>query len=219
MEHHSNFVPWQQACIEKEATLRIVPLNDDGELDMEAFRGMVNEKTRLVALTHASNVLGTINPVKEIIAFAHESDIPVLVDGAQSVPHMAVDVQDMDADFYAFSGHKMYAPMGIGVLYGKEKYLEELPPYHFGGEMIRDVYTDHSVFNDLPFKFEAGTPNVEGVMGLASAIKFMNDLPMEAMTVYENSLLEYATNRLESIPGLKIFGTSSRIKRAWFRSC
>jgi cysteine desulfurase / selenocysteine lyase len=208
MEHHSNFVPWQQVCIEKEATLRIVPLNDAGELDMDAFRGMFNEKTKLVAVTHASNVLGTINPVKEIVEFSHRSGVPVLVDGAQAVPHMGVDMQDLDADFYAFSGHKMYAPMGIGILYGKEKYLEELPPYHFGGEMIRDVYTDHTVFNDLPFKFEAGTPNVEGVMGLASAIKFMQALPVEAMSAYENTLLAYATQKLESIPGLKIFGTS-----------
>ncbi|MCX6278464.1 MAG: aminotransferase class V-fold PLP-dependent enzyme, partial [Bacteroidetes bacterium] len=174
MEHHSNFVPWQQMCLERGAILRVVGINEKGELDIDELKGMLNEKTRMIAITHVSNVLGTINPVKEIIAMAHEMDIPVLLDGAQGVSHLPVNVQDLDCDFYCFSGHKMYAPMGTGVLYGKEKYLLELPPYQMGGEMIKDVYLDRTTFNDLPFKFEAGTPNVEGVMGLRAAIAYLN---------------------------------------------
>ncbi|MFZ4563908.1 MAG: aminotransferase class V-fold PLP-dependent enzyme [Bacteroidales bacterium] len=155
MEHHSNFVPWQQMCLERGARLQVAGIDDKGGLDVAGLKGLVNEKTRLIALTHVSNVLGTINPVKEIIEFAHLHNIPVLIDGAQGVSHIQVDVQDLDCDFYCFSGHKMYAPMGIGVMYGKEKYLEELPPYQFGGEMIKEVHLDHTTFNDLPFKFEA----------------------------------------------------------------
>ena len=158
MEHHSNYVPWQQMCLERGATLRVLGINEHGELDLDVLSGMLNEKTRLIALTHVSNVLGTINPVKEIVTLAHQHDIPVLLDGAQGVSHLPVDVQELDCDFYCFSGHKLYAPMGTGVLYGKEKYLEELPPYQLGGEMIKDVYLDHTTFNELPFKFEAGTP-------------------------------------------------------------
>jgi len=164
MEHHSNFVPWQQVCLSHGVNLRIVTLNQKGELNLEELKEMINRKTRLISLSHVSNVLGTVNPVKEIVGYAHQNDIPVMVDGAQGIPHLPVDVQDLDCDFYCFSGHKMYAPMGIGVLYGKEKFLEKMPPYQLGGEMIKDVYTDHTTFNELPFKYEAGTPNVEGVM-------------------------------------------------------
>jgi len=198
MEHHSNFVPWQQMCLERKAKLKFIPLLEDGSLDMKAFREMITDKTRLVAVTHISNVLGTINPVKEIIAHAHQSDIPVLIDGAQAVAHLKVDVQDLDADFYCFSGHKMFAPMGIGVLYGKEKWLEEMPPYQMGGEMIKDVFFDHTTFNELPFKFEAGTPNVEGVMGLRAAINYINDLGMEEIGAWQHELLSYATAKFDS---------------------
>lgn len=208
MEHHSNFVPWQQMCLERKATLRFIPLLEDCSLDIPAFRELITEKTRLVAITHISNVLGTINPVKEIIALAHLSNIPVLIDGAQGVAHMTVDVQDLDPDFYCFSGHKMYAPMGIGVLYGKEKWLEEMPPYQMGGEMIKDVFFTHTTFNELPFKFEAGTPNVEGVLGLHAAIRYIHETGMDQIEVYEKELLDYATQRLLGIEGLKIYGTS-----------
>ena len=208
MEHHSNFVPWQQMCLERKATLKFIPLLDDGTLDIPAFRELITDKTRLVALTHISNVLGTINPVKEIIALAHQSNIPVLIDGAQGVAHMKVDVQELDADFYCFSGHKMYAPMGIGVLYGKEKWLEELPPYQMGGEMIKDVFFTHTTFNELPFKFEAGTPNVEGAMGLHAAILYLHETGMEKIAAYEKELLDYATQQLLGMDGLKIYGTA-----------
>ncbi|MEI6455143.1 MAG: cysteine desulfurase [bacterium] len=209
MEHHSNFVPWQQACLTYGADLKVVRLNEKGELDMEEMKGMMNEKTRLIALTHVSNVLGTINPVKEIIELAHQQNIPVLIDGAQGVSHLPVDVQDLDADFYCFSGHKMYAPMGIGILYGKEKCLEQLPPYQLGGEMIKDVFVDHTTFNELPFKFEAGTPNVEGVMGLRAAIRYLNELGMDKIAAYEEELLKYATGKLSGIDGMRFFGTSA----------
>lgn len=208
MEHHSNFVTWQQMCLERGATLRVLRINDQGELDLDELNDLLNEKTRLVALTHVSNVLGTINPVKEIIAMAHQHNVPVLVDGAQGVSHLPVDVQDMDCDFYCFSGHKMYAPMGTGIMYGKEKYLEELPPYQLGGEMIKNVYLDHTTFNELPFKFEAGTPNVEGVMGLRAAINYLQELGMDNIADYENHLLKYATEKLSAIKGIKFYGTS-----------
>ncbi|MCX6305004.1 MAG: cysteine desulfurase [Bacteroidetes bacterium] len=208
MEHHSNFVPWQQMCLERGATLRVAGINPQGELDLDELKGMLNGKTRLVALTHVSNVLGTINPVKEIIALAHLHGIPVLIDGAQGVSHLPVDVQEMDCDFYCFSGHKMYAPMGAGVLYGKEKFLEEMPPYQMGGEMIKDVYLDHTTFNELPFKFEAGTPNVGGVMGLHAAILYLNGLGMENIAAYEDQLLKYATEKLSAINDIRFFGTS-----------
>lgn len=208
MEHHSNFVPWQQMCLERGAKLRVPGVNALGELDLEEFKSMLNEKTRLIAITHVSNVLGTINPVVDLITMAHERNIPVLLDGAQGVSHLPVDVQALDCDFYCFSGHKMYAPMGIGVLYGKEKYLEELPPYQMGGEMIKDVYVDHTTFNELPFKFEAGTPNVEGVVGLRAAIAYLNSLGMDQIAAYEDQLLKYAGEKLSEIPGLKFYGTS-----------
>jgi cysteine desulfurase / selenocysteine lyase len=208
MEHHSNFVPWQQMCVERGAVLRVLGINEQGELDLDELNGLLNEKTRLIALTHVSNVLGTINPVKEIIALAHRHDIPVLLDGAQGVSHLPVDVQDLNCDFYCFSGHKMYAPMGIGVMYGKEKYLEELPPYQLGGEMIKDVFLDRTTFNELPFKFEAGTPNVEGVMGLRAAVSYLQEIGMEEIASYEEQLLRYATEKLAAIGGIRFFGTS-----------
>ena len=208
MEHHSNFVPWQQFCLEHGVKFRVVTLNENGELNLEELKKMINEKTRLITLTHVSNVLGTINPVKEIISYAHRHDVPVLIDGAQGISHVPVDVQDMDCDFYCFSGHKMYAPMGIGVLYGKEKFLEEMPPYQLGGEMIREVFLDHTTFNELPFKFEAGTPNVEGVLGLRAAIQYLDRLGMKNIAGYENELLEYAIDKLNEIEGMRFFGVS-----------
>lgn len=209
MEHHSNFVPWQQTCLRRKATLKFIPLLDDGSLDLAAFREMLNEKTRLVTVTHISNVLGTINPVKEIISLAHGHNIPVLVDGAQAVAHRQVDVTELDADFYCFSGHKMYAPMGIGVLYGKEEWLDRLPPYQMGGEMIREVTFTHTDFNELPFKFEAGTPNVEGALGLRAAIRYLLETGIDRINAYENELLAYATQRLLEIEGMKLYGTAT----------
>lgn len=210
MEHHSNFVPWQQICIEKGAKCIVQRINKDGELDLDEFRSLLSEKTKLVAVTHVSNVLGTINPLKELVGIAHEYGIPVLVDGAQGVSHQPVDVQELDCDFYCFSGHKMYAPMGTGVLYGKEKFLEELPPYQMGGEMIKDVWLDHTTFNDLPFKFEAGTPNVEGVTGLRAAIRYLSSLGMDQIAEYEDHLLKYATAKLNTVPGISFYGTSEK---------
>ena len=206
LEHHSNFVPWQQMCLERGARLRVAGIDERGDLDMDDFRSLLNEKTRLVALTHVSNVLGTILPVKEIIAEAHRHGIPVLIDGAQGVSHLQVDLQDLDCDFYCFSGHKMYAPMGTGVFYGKEKYLEEMPPYQMGGEMIRDVYIDRTVFNELPFKFEAGTPNVEGVAGLRAAVAYLRELGMQNIEAYEEGLLQYALGRLSTLKTVKLIG-------------
>ena len=208
MEHHSNIVPWQIVCEEKQAVLKIIPINESGELIIEEFEKLLNEKTKLIAIAHISNALGTINPVKEIIKTAHSKNIPVLVDGAQAVPHMKVDVQDLDCDFYCFSGHKMYAPMGAGILYGKEKILEELPPYQGGGEMIKDVTFEKTTYNELPFKFEAGTPNVGDGLGLAAAIKYLETIGIDAIHQHESELLEYATKRLLAIDGLKIIGTA-----------
>ncbi|MDP1620846.1 MAG: cysteine desulfurase [Bacteroidales bacterium] len=208
MEHHSNFVPWQQMCLERGASLRILGINEKGEIDLDELKKLLNKKTRLIALTHISNVLGTINPVKEIVAIAHQHDVPVLLDGAQGVSHLPVDVQDLDCDFYCFSGHKMYAPMGTGVMYGKERYLEELPPYQLGGEMIKEVFTGRSTFNELPFKFEAGTPNVEGVAGLRAAVAYLQDLGMDNISSYEDDLLKYATEKMSAIGGIKFYGTS-----------
>jgi len=208
MEHHSNFVPWQQMCLERGAVLRVLGINERGEIDMEELTRLLNGRTRLIALAHVSNVLGTINPVKEITALAHRHGVPVLIDGAQGVSHLKVDVQDLGCDFYCFSGHKMYAPMGIGVLYGKEEHLEELPPYQLGGEMISEVFTDHTTFNELPFEFEAGTPNVEGVMGLLAAVNYLQDIGMDNIAAYEDHLIQYATRKLSEIGTIRIFGTS-----------
>ncbi len=210
MEHHANIVPWQMACEDYGAVLKVIPMNEAGELDMNAFQQLLGKKTRLVAVTHISNALGTINPVKEIIDIAHARDIPVLVDGAQATPHMAIDVQAMDCDFYCFSGHKMYGPMGVGVLYGKEKWLNEMPPYQGGGEMISEVRFDKTTYNELPFKFEAGTPNVADVLGMEAAMNFISSLGHEAIAIHENSLLQYATDRLQELEKIRFVGTAKQ---------
>lgn len=209
MEHHSNIVPWQIQAAKKNISLQVVPMNPKGELDMEAFRSLLNERTRLVTVTHVSNVLGTVNPVEEIIAEAHAHNIPVLIDGAQSVPHIPVDVQALDADFYAFSGHKIYGPTGIGVLYGKEKWLEQLPPYQGGGEMIATVSFEKTVFNELPYKFEAGTPDFIGSTALAEALNYVTRLGIPAIAAYENELLEYATEKMKTIEGMRFIGEAA----------
>ena len=206
MEHHSDIVPWQIACEQCGASIKVIPFSDKGELDLDAYRNLFSDRTRIVAVNHVSNTLGTVNPVKEIIAIAHSHGVPVLIDGAQSVSHIAVDVQDLDCDFYCFSGHKMYAPMGVGVLYGKEQWLEKLPPYQGGGEMIKDVTFERTTYNDLPFKFEAGTPSVGDVLALASAIDFMQGIGMDNIAAHEQELLQYATQRLLAIPDMRIFG-------------
>lgn len=208
MEHHSNIVPWQLQAARKGIAIKVVPINDKGELDMEAYRSLFSEKTKLVSLTHVSNVLGTINPVKEIIEEAHARNVPVLIDGAQSVPHIRVDVQELDADFYVFSGHKIYGPTGIGVLYGKEEWLDKLPPYQGGGEMIATVSFEKTTFNELPFKFEAGTPDYIGSTALARALQYVSAIGMNRIAAYEDELLHYATARLQEIEGVRIFGTS-----------
>lgn len=206
MEHHSNIVPWQLMCERKRATLRVIPITPDGELDLDAFKNMLNEKTRIVAVTHVSNVLGTVNPVKEIIHWAHLNGTPVLVDGAQAIPHLPVNVQDLDADFYAFSGHKIYAPTGIGVLYGKAKWLEEMPPYQGGGEMIDHVSFEKTTFNELPYKYEAGTPNYEGSIALAEALRYVSAIGMEQIAQHEQELIQYAMEQMASIPNLRFIG-------------
>ncbi len=210
MEHHANIVPWQIACEEKGAMLKVIPIFDDGSLDMEAYKDLLSDKTKMVAIAHISNVMGIINPIKELINLAHKRNIPVLVDGAQGVTHTKVDVQDLDCDFYVFSGHKLFAPMGIGVLYGKESWLEKLPPYQFGGEMIKQVSFEKTTYNELPFKFEAGTPNVAGALGLATAIEYINEIGMDEIEAYDNDLLTDATEKLSEIDGLKIIGTHAQ---------
>ena len=208
MEHHSNIVPWQMLCEDKRAVLKVIPINDAGELDMEAYRSLLSERTKMVAVTYVSNSLGTINPVREIIDLAHAVGAPVLLDAAQAVQHMAVDVQALDVDFLAFSGHKMYGPTGVGVLYGKEKWLNAMPPYQGGGDMIKDVTFAKTTYNELPFKFEAGTPNIEAGICLAYAIDYINSVGLENIVEYEHELLTYATQRLLEIPGLRIIGTA-----------
>lgn len=214
MEHHANIVPWQVLCEEKNAKLRIIPITDSGELIMDEFKMLINERTKFVAVNQISNTLGTINPVREIIRIAHEKNIPVLIDGAQAVQHMKVDVQELDCDFYAFSGHKMFGPTGIGVLYGKAELLESMPPYKTGGDMIKSVTFEKTIFNDLPFKFEAGTPNIAGAIGLSAAIDYLNALSeevgLEETGKYEHGLLEYATEKLNGIDGLRIIGTAKQ---------
>jgi cysteine desulfurase/selenocysteine lyase len=209
MEHHANIVPWQMACEEKGAHLKVVPVFEDGSLDMEAYENLLSDKTKMVALAHISNVMGIINPIEQIIELAHEKNIPVLIDGAQGVSHTKVDVQALDCDFYVFSGHKLFAPMGIGVLYGKEEWLEKLPPYQTGGEMIKNVSFERTTFNELPFKFEAGTPNVAGALGLAAAIDYISDLGLEEIEVHEKDLLDYGTEQLLKVEGLRIIGTNT----------
>jgi cysteine desulfurase/selenocysteine lyase len=206
MEHHSNLVPWQLLCEKKGARLRVIPFNEKGELLLDEYKKLINQKTKLVAITHISNSLGTINPVKEIIAIAHKNNIPVLIDGAQAIQHEKIDVQDLDCDFYAFSGHKVYGPTGTGVLYGKERWLKEMPPYQSGGDMIEYVTFEHTTFNDLPFKFEAGTPNYIGAVGLGAAIDYLNSIGLDNIQKYEKELLDYATDKLSNIGGLKLYG-------------
>ncbi len=210
MEHHSNIVPWQMLCEERGAHLRVIPVLDNGELDMEAYRSLLNEKVKLVAVNHVSNSLGTVNPIQKMIAMAHHWNIPVLVDGAQAVPHEKVNVTDLDADFYVFSGHKMYGPTGIGILYGKEKWLEKLPPYQGGGEMISTVTFEKTTYNELPFKFEAGTPDIAGGIGLHAAIQYLDHLGMEAIKNHELELLTYGTEQLTALNGLQLIGTASQ---------
>ena len=209
MEHHSNIVPWQIQAAKKGISLRVIPMNDKGELLLDEYRKLFTEKTRLVAVTQVSNVLGTVNPVKEIIAIAHEQGVPVLVDGAQSTPHMKVDVQDLDAEFFVFSGHKIYGPTGIGVLYGKEEWLDKLHPYQGGGEMIATVSFEKTVFNELPFKFEAGTPDYIGSTALAEALHYVEKIGMDRIAAQEQDLLEYATAQLKQIEGMRIFGEAA----------
>jgi cysteine desulfurase/selenocysteine lyase len=212
MEHHSNIVPWQMLCARKNAVLKVIPINDAGELEMDEYEQLLSPRTRIVAITHISNTLGTINPVKEIIAKAHEYGVPVLVDGAQATPHGRVDVQDLDADFYVFSGHKIFAPTGIGVLYGKADLLEKMPPYHGGGAMISSVSFEKTTYNELPFKFEAGTPHVEGIIGLGAAIEYIESVGLENIAEYEHDLLQYATQALTDFGtdagGVRIIGTA-----------
>jgi cysteine desulfurase/selenocysteine lyase len=208
MEHHSNIVPWQLVCRERGAVLRVIPMNDRGELMLDAYEKILGPRTRLVALVHVSNALGTINPVREMIALAHARGIPVLLDGAQAVPHVALDVQDLDCDFYAFSGHKLYGPSGVGVLYGKAALLDAMPPYQGGGEMISAVTFEKTFYKGLPAKFEAGTPNITGVVGLGAAIRYVDAVGLEAIAAYEQELLAYATERLQAIPQVRIIGTA-----------
>lgn len=209
MEHHSNIVPWQMLCERKGMTLKVIPMNDNGELDIETYKSLLNERTKIVSVAHVSNVLGTINPVKEIIRLAHERNIPVLVDGAQAVPHIAVNVVDLDADFYVFSGHKIYGPTGIGALYGKEKWLNAIPPYQGGGEMIATVTFEKTTYNELPFKFEAGTPEYIGSTALAEALRYVQEIGIDEIAAYEHELTVYATKRLAEIENVRIIGTSA----------
>ena len=206
MEHHSNIVPWHMACEYAGAKTRHIPVLEDGSLDLEAYADLLSEKTKLVTLVHVSNSLGTINPVKEIIRMAHERGIPVLLDGAQAVPHMKVDVQDLDVDFYTFSGHKVFGPTGVGVLYGKEEWLEKLPPYQGGGDMIDRVTLERTTYNELPHKFEAGTPNIAGIIGLKPAMEYVVEAGYEAIGAHEHVLLTYATERMKVIEGVRIIG-------------
>lgn len=209
MEHHSNIVPWQLLQARKGIVLKVIPMNDRGELLLDAYRELFTERTRLVCVAHVSNVLGTVNPVKEMIRTAHSHGVPVLVDGAQSIPHMPVDVQDLDADFYVFSGHKVYGPTGVGVLYGKEDWLDRLPPYQGGGEMIQHVSFEHTTFNELPFKFEAGTPDYIGTTALARALDYVTALGMDRIAAHEHDLTTYAMERLRQVPGMRIFGEAA----------
>ena len=210
MEHHANIVPWQLAAGRKGAKIVKLPFNDLGVLETEKLPSLINEKTKLIAVAHVSNVLGTINPVKEMIELAHQSKVAVLVDGAQASPHIPIDVQELDADFYVFSAHKMYGPNGVGILYGKEKWLEEMPPYQGGGEMISEVSFEGTTFNELPYKFEAGTPHISGVIAFGAALGLMNKIGLENMAAWEHSLLVYATQKLKEIEGMKIYGEAPR---------
>ena len=208
MEHHSNIVPWQLQAARRGVAVRVIPMNDEGELDMEAYAGMFTERTKIVSVAHVSNVLGTVNPVREMIRIAHSHGVPVLIDGAQSTPHFKVDVQELDCDFFAFSGHKIYGPTGIGVLYGKEEWLDRMPPYQGGGEMIESVTFEKTVFQSLPFKFEAGTPDYIATHGLAVALDYVNNVGLENISSYERELTSYCMEQMRSIDGIALFGTS-----------
>ena len=209
LEHHANIVPWQLVCEQTGAELLVAPINDKGEVELEALYGLMSDEIRLLAIAHVSNALGTINPIKEIVAEAHAHDIPVLVDGAQGVPHMAVDVRDLDCDFYAFSGHKMFGPTGTGVLYGKEEFLDAMPPYKGGGDMILEVSFAGTTFNELPYKFEAGTPNISGAVGLAAAARYLVDVGMQNVEAWENELSNYMTQRLAAVEDIRLIGTAA----------
>jgi cysteine desulfurase/selenocysteine lyase len=208
MEHHSNIVPWQLLCEEQGAVLRVVPINDAGEFLLEEYAHMLSARTKFVAVTQVSNALGTINPVRQIIAMAHHWGVPVLIDGAQAVPHLQVDVQDLDCDFYAFSSHKLYGPTGIGVLYGKTALLDAMPPYQGGGDMIRSVAFEKTTYNALPYKFEAGTPHIAGGIGLGAALDYVQAIGLDTIRAYEHTLLGYATAALAALPGVRIIGTA-----------
>lgn len=208
MEHHSNIVPWQLACERVGAKLKVIPFNDEGVLDLRAYENLFSVRTRLVACNHVSNTLGTINPVKQITDIAHSHNVPVLIDGAQAVAHMPVDVQQIGCDFYCFSGHKMYAPMGVGVMYGREELLNDLPPYQGGGEMIQDVTFEKTTYNELPFKFEAGTPSVGDVLGLGAAIDFLHEVGFDYIVRHEEELMRYAFDKLSQIPHIRFYGTA-----------
>ena len=210
LEHHSNIVPWQRICQEKGATLRVAPIDDNGELRLEAFERALGSRTRLAAVTHVSNALGTVNPVAEMVRMAHLREVPVLVDGAQAAPHLRVDVQALDCDFYAFSGHKVYGPTGIGVLYGKAGLLEAMPPYQCGGEMIRSVSFERSSYKEIPHRFEAGTPDIVGVIGLGAALDYLAGVGLENIAAHESELLSHATRALSSVPGVRIVGRAGR---------
>lgn len=209
MEHHSNIVPWQLLQQRKGIIIKVIPFNQQGELDLTEYASLFSERTKLVAVTHVSNVLGTINPVKQLVQIAHKHDVPILIDGAQSVPHIAVNVQELDADFYVFSGHKIYGPTGMGVLYGKEKWLDAMVPYQGGGEMIAQVSFEKTTFNELPYKFEAGTPDFIGSTALAEAIRYVQNIGMDQIAAYETYLLNYATDKLQQLGDVRFFGTSS----------
>lgn len=209
MEHHSNIVPWQLQAARKGISLRVIPMNDKGELLLDEYEKLFTERTKIVSVTHVSNVLGTVNPVKEIVRIAHEHGVPVMVDGAQSTPHFAVDVQDIDCDFFAFSGHKMYGPTGVGVIYGKEDWLDRMPPYQGGGEMIESVSFEKTVFEHLPFKFEAGTPDYVATHGLATAIDYISSIGIDNISRHEQELTKYCMERMQEIDGIRLFGTAN----------
>ncbi|RYY59941.1 MAG: cysteine desulfurase [Chitinophagaceae bacterium] len=206
MEHHSNIVPWQLLCLEKKAVLKVIPVNDRGELELDVFETLLTSRTKFVSVVHVSNALGTVNPVKEIVAMAHKAGALTLVDGAQSSVHLHIDVQDLDCDFFALSAHKLYGPTGVGVLYGKKEILEAMPPYRGGGEMIKDVTFELTTYNDLPYKFEAGTPNIADVVAFKAAMDFVQETGKEKIAAYEQELVQYATGKLEALPGLRIVG-------------